>query len=323
MAPMPTPRMRISRLAAAAVLAAATGGCSGTTLVHDARRAPTAGATTAVPTSWVPARGTTCRGTPPPPAIAESYEVMRYEIVRNPPADRPLREVSLTLPIWIPGVTGSFAEGSTSVDVDRPEVPSVGGAAERATSLEFALVGRLDVRRDRFVAFADVFGVRIGKTADYQANGFDSDGSLEGIIGRVLVGHRVVQACPDPCRTAFDFDILGGARVYYVEAKLDEPDALSFSAHKTWIDPIVAVRASIDPPGPFDFSVMADVGGFGAGSEVSWSVSLEAHWRFARHWSLMVGWAWLAIDYDLGANDDRFVVDIRVGGPQIGITYVF
>lgn len=76
-------------------------------------------------------------------------------------------------------------------------------------------------------------------------------------------------------------------------------------------------------PGPVDFHVLADIGGFGVGSELSWSVNVDVQWCLSRHFALSLGYTWLSIDYDIGSGDGRYVLDLDLRGPQLGLTYNF
>jgi hypothetical protein len=263
---------------------------------------------------------------PPPPPPAEPVVVQApLRAPARPPSaagyDR--RTLAVTLPVWIPGVTGTFAKGTTTV---RPERPStdLGVASDAVTELEFAFVGRVDARIDRTVFFGDVFGVRVQQTADFVVNALDAEASLQAIMGRLLVGRRLVEGCPDPCRWALDVDALAGARLYHVRAELDEPAALAFDVDELWVDPVVAGRAIVSAPGRrFALTAFADVGGFGVGSDVSWSASLELSARLGSRVDVVLGYAWLGVDREVERGDGDVAIDIRLQGPVLGVTFRF
>jgi hypothetical protein len=230
-------------------------------------------------------------------------------------------QVDLTIPIWVPGVTGSFASGSTSVDADRPEGDGFLKAPEIATSVEFAFMGRVDARFDRWILYADAFGVKLDETLDARVNSLDAEGEIDAWVGRLLGGYRVVDHRSLGGCTRIDVDALAGARFCYAEISLDEPEALAFSKDDFWVDPLVGARVRVDLPGPVDLQVLGDVGGFDVGSELSWALTVEATWRVSRRISILLGYSWLSVEYDVGSDDDRFVLDLDVRGPQLGITF--
>jgi hypothetical protein len=232
------------------------------------------------------------------------------------------RRVDLTIPVWIPGVSGTFASGSTSVGADRPEA-SPGRWPDIATSLEFAFMGRVDARFGRWIAYGDAFYVSLQETVDARVNALDAKGGIDALVGRALGGYRVIDHRSVGGRTRLDVDALAGLRIYYARIYLDQPASLSFDKHDTWVDPLVGARARLDLPGPVDLQVLGDVGGFGAGSDLSWSVTVEASWRLSRRISVLVGYSWLSVDYDIGSDTDRFRLDLELRGPQVGITFHF
>jgi hypothetical protein len=231
--------------------------------------------------------------------------------------------LSLTVPIWVPGVSGTFGSGSTEVSVDRSEEGAVSKASEVVTSIEFALVGRLDARWDRWVGLADIFGARVRETADFAVAQQDADAAMSAVFGRLLLGYRAVASQASGGCGRWDVDALVGFRAYRAHIELDSPAALAFDRTRTWADPLVGGRVSYDMPGPVDFRLTADVGGFGVGSDLSWCVSAQAVWCISRHFSIELGYTWLTVESDLGANDDRFLFELDVHGPELAITYRF
>lgn len=234
---------------------------------------------------------------------------------------KPCFAFDLTIPVWIPGVSGTFGKGDTRVHLDRPEDGLLSDGPDVVSEFEFAFVGRAEARIRRTILFADTFGVSYNSTADFRVNGADAEGSLEAIIGRVLVGRRVHEGCHDPCRTSVDVDAFVGTRMYYVNAELKKPDALAFKEDRFWADPIVAGRCIVDLPGRVDLTAMADVGGLSVGSRLTWSISVGAEWHVSQRVDIVLGYTWLATDQDAGRNDLQ--VDVQLAGPELGVTIHF
>ena len=66
-----------------------------------------------------------------------------------------------------------------------------------------------------------------------------------------------------------------------------------------------------------------DVGGFGAGSDLTWQAYPYLNWRFAKWGSAQLGYRWLGTDYETGSGGSKFRYDAIVQGPQIGLTFHF
>jgi len=72
------------------------------------------------------------------------------------------------------------------------------------------------------------------------------------------------------------FDVLGGARVWSLTTELDPvgglADPLSFTDDMAWVDPIVGARARVNLSDAFYVTGWGMIGGFGAGSKLTWDV---------------------------------------------------
>src|SRR5690606_28151081 len=86
-----------------------------------------------------------------------------------------------------------------------------------------------------------------------------------------------------------------------------------------WFDPLIGARALVALSERISVLGQADIGGFGVGSDLTWSVLGTVNYTFNDHWSASVGYKHMSVDYD---HDDR-VFDIDLSGPVLGVTYRF
>jgi len=63
----------------------------------------------------------------------------------------------------------------------------------------------------------------------------------------------------------------------------------------------------------------ADIGGFGVNSDSTWQAQGGVEWDVTRHFYLRATYRYLATDYD----NDNFVYDVALGGPQLEIGFRF
>ena len=92
-------------------------------------------------------------------------------------------------------------------------------------------------------------------------------------------------------------------------------------ASLTWADPLLAARyhAMLSPR--FGVSVYADVGGFDAGSRLTWQAIGSLDYDVT-HWAtLRAGWRYLAVDRALRRGG--FGVDVGFNGPFFAATFRF
>lgn len=94
-----------------------------------------------------------------------------------------------------------------------------------------------------------------------------------------------------------------------------------------WVDPFIGARLRHDLAPGQTFSVRGDIGGFGAGSELTWqalaaySFQMCVTERYAIEGYL--GYRALSVDYSQGAGNTRYDYDTVQHGPVSGLTVRF
>lgn len=125
----------------------------------------------------------------------------------------------------------------------------------------------------------------------------------------------------------FTLDALAGGRVWRVSNDVSvtasHPAIGSRSASHgetfSWIDPLIGARSFVSLTEKLSLLAQADIGGFGAGSDFTWSALLTANYAWTDRLSASAGYKVLDVDYDRGGR----VYDTRLSGPVLGITYRF
>jgi hypothetical protein len=123
------------------------------------------------------------------------------------------------------------------------------------------------------------------------------------------------------------FDALAGARFWHISTDVrvtaSHPAIGSRSASHDesfgWVDPVVGVRAFFRLTEKLSLQAQADIGGFGAGSDLTWSALATLNYVVTDHFSVSAGYKVLDVDYDDGGH----VYDTQLSGPVLGMTYRF
>jgi hypothetical protein len=134
--------------------------------------------------------------------------------------------------------------------------------------------------------------------------------------------------------TAVAVDALGGVRYWYFKTNIDvgiqqtlgdfsEYLAPTISGTKEWIDPFVGVRLRFDLPKNFMVVLRGDVGGFDVGSQLSWNLAGYVGYNISRVVSLWAGYRALYVNYESGSGFDKFVFNVTMYGPVIGMGFRF
>ncbi len=237
---------------------------------------------------------------------------------------------SLTLPIWIPDVSGTFASGGATAHGDRSP-PDLSGTFEKllpdvASSLEFAFMGRVLVEKGPWSLMADGLYASLGQTVDWRIRDTDTTGSLEAAIVRVLGAWQTTRwlGC-GPCATQLRYGPLLGARGYMVDLHIERANGAQIDGDRTWVDPIVGLKADFTFRNGASIDVIADIGAAFDGTHYSWSVSAELTWPLGHggHWFILGGWTILNVDHDIPLGSKDLGIHLNLSGPHLGITYRF
>jgi hypothetical protein len=114
-----------------------------------------------------------------------------------------------------------------------------------------------------------------------------------------------------------------GARYTTLDLKLQASDGVTQdtnSADKSWVDPLVGVRTIIDLTSRLQLIAGADIGGFGVGSDLTWSAIGLVGYKmpiFGLDTTTVIGYRALYQDYKDG-NANAFKWDMTIHGPIMG-----
>jgi len=213
---------------------------------------------------------------------------------------------------WATSITGTISAGGRSADVDI-------SFQDVVRHLDMAFMGSAELRYKRWGFMGDIIYARLHDDIAPPAGVLYSSTHevVKETIGTFLLSYRAV----DHDRTYLD--LFAGARVYsfYSEIVLRPnlaPVGFSASGTTTWVDPIFGVRGRCYLSNLFFLNGYGDIGGFGAGSELSWQVLGTVGIQAARWCDVQVGYRALGFEYQGRAKQE-----ITTHGPIMGATIRF
>ena len=172
---------------------------------------------------------------------------------------------------------------------------------------------------ESFAAYADIVYTKITADAETPAQilfeGIDVENTL--FIGTFGAGYRALEG-----ERGF-LDLLAGARAWSVDTRLDIDGGLladrEIESNQNWVDPVAGIKGYLEIGAGFYVNGLADAGGFGAGSDLTWDAFGGIGYRFNDTVSAIAGYRQLEVDYDSG----DFSFDVEISGPVIGATIRF
>lgn len=249
----------------------------------------------------------------------------------EPPPDAKGWALQITPYLWASGLEGDISpfRRAPTLEVDK-------SFTEILDNLNFGGFVNIWARYDRLVFSGDVMYV---DTTDVHATGplpafqipgigvipagasVDADLDTKELMATVQAGYRVLDA------PQLTLDALAGARIWHiwndVNVTASHPAIGTVSASHGedfgWVDPVVGVRAFVPLGERLSLQAQGDIGGFGVGSDFTWSALATVNYILTDHLSASAGYKVLDVDYD----DDGYVFDTQLSGPVLGVTWRF
>ena len=121
-----------------------------------------------------------------------------------------------------------------------------------------------------------------------------------------------------------DRTLMAGFRVNSVDLNVSLAPGLlqgqRFGMSETWVDPLIGGRARFDITDRWFATVLADVGGFRVGSDLTWQIFGSLGYQIDERWSIQGGWRYVADRQDRSTGAMSRSIS---NGPLLGFTVRF
>lgn len=214
--------------------------------------------------------------------------------------------------VWVPGTT-------SSVETRFGTVTAESSGSDALSDLDFAFMGTVEARRDRWGLIADLLYADFSSSSDTPL-GLLFDGADVGTKVSAFSGYVAYRVYEDATVAA---DVLGGFRAFSTELDLTlEPGALAgrrISLDESWIDGVIGGRVGLRFSDRWSGSMAVDVGGFDRGEDFTWQTLATVNYDINPRWAVRAGWRYLDIEKEIAGRD----IDIELSGPVFGVEYRF
>ncbi len=225
------------------------------------------------------------------------------------PATAQERVFQLTPYIW-----GSGVGGTVRPVAGGPSLRFSEGLRDVLEDLDSAFFLSGLFRHNRFVLLGDYSASRSSRGGTVPGLGLPVTGRLEQSSFTLAAGYRALAT------ERATVDYLVGLRHWDIEARAKTPvPGLAAGLSVDFTDPIIAARTNIRLNDRWSVIGYADVGGFGAGSDLTSQLIATVNWQARDRLFLSAGYRHLYVDYD----DDGKGFEGSFSGPILGITLQF
>ena len=209
--------------------------------------------------------------------------------------------------VWLASLDGTIGLDplpAAQVSADLPE-PLV--------NLDFALADSFTARKGRWAVLSDVTFSKLGVDETVSSSHVKID---SGLWWASLAGGYAVVDAPGG-----RIELLAGVRYTSLnnDAESDGGVNASNTSNDDWIDPIVGFNASAGLTEPLSAGLLATVGGFGVGSDLTYELWPRVSYAWNEIITLHAGYRLLALDFD--SNNVKY--DVREAGWLFGVGFKF
>ncbi len=199
-------------------------------------------------------------------------------------------------------------------------------------NLDFGVMAYIEHMNGNWIFIADTAYMNLTVDNTIASNGMASvglDAEATQLILESFVGYRVLDEEINPNSNA-SLDLFVGARYNYVNVDVGIEASgvgLVTSASRdrsyNWVDPLIGARIRYNFLENWGMMAIADIGGFGVGSEITWQLGAFINYSFSNGVRLYGGGRYLHFEYEDGSNVGDFKFDADYLGPMIGLAYRF
>jgi hypothetical protein len=219
------------------------------------------------------------------------------------------RVFQLTPYIWGTGVGGSISPVAGG-----PELHFREGLSDVLDDLDSAFFLSGLYRQGRFVVIGDYSASSSSRSGIVPVLGMPARGRVEQSSLTLAAGYRAVD------RDRVTVDYLVGLRRWDIEAQATTPvPGLAGQISVDFTDPILAARTTLQLSDRWSATGYVDLGGFGAGSDISAQLLATVNWQARNRLFVSAGYRHLQVDYDSGGR----AFDVEFSGPILGMSLQF
>lgn len=120
------------------------------------------------------------------------------------------------------------------------------------------------------------------------------------------------------------YDLMLGVIYNRVEEEVDLIGTpISQDIDEDWLDPLIAARWQYSINDKWGLSLKAGIGGFGLSSDIIWEGMGVVQFKPWKNVGILAGYRAVGIDYETGSGSSKFIYDVSMYGPVIGLNIIW
>ena len=209
--------------------------------------------------------------------------------------------------LWFPNISGTIAtEPLPKATFESPDLGLL-------DNVDFATSATFTARDDAWVVLSEFSYTKLGLNESISGSELSVDSAV--YWATLAGGHSIVAG------SAGRVDAFGGVRYTFLDGDVESSGGVSGSNrnNQDWFDPLVGFEASGNIAERWRLGLLADVGGFGVGSDFAYEIWPSVSWTYNDIITLHAGYRLLSMDFKRGELE----YDVREAGWIVGFGLAF
>jgi hypothetical protein len=219
-------------------------------------------------------------------------------------ADKGSWEFRVTPLVWAP---------SLYADANIGRNPPTSTETSLLDVLDLAFMSTFEARKGRWGVIGEFNFLALSQKSSF-AGGFL--GAKTKVSGFMLGAAGAYRFYEDPVANA---DVFAGARFWSLDTEIKFRRIGTVERSANLVDPIIGIRGQYAITENWFVGGLAEIGGFGVGSDFQWEVIGRAGYRLNDNFAIAAGWRHLNIDLD----DNGLILDATLTGPFVAVDVTF
>lgn len=213
---------------------------------------------------------------------------------------------------WLPQLDGTTTSRSSGRSVET----SI-SRGDLLKSLDFGMMGAGELNYGRYAFLFDTVYSKLSNGGSVSAvPALSTDVNTKMLLSTFAFGYQAYK------ENGVVVEPYAGVRYVWMNTDVKVsggPIGLGADIDVHWWDPLVGVRGRLPLDEKWAANGIAEVGGFGVGSDVTWQLYAGVEYAVSEKFTANAGFRYLAIRYSANKTD----IDINQYGPLLGMTYRF
>jgi hypothetical protein len=211
--------------------------------------------------------------------------------------------------LFAAGMDGTAGVGPVEADVSQ-------NFGDIVSNLDMGFMGAYRATKDQYSITVDTIYMSLGTTVKGPGGVLKADAGVEQLALEGDFGYAVNDA----------WTVIAGLRYNDIssDVKVNGPLGVrKASASESWVDPLVGAIYGYKFNDTWSMTLRGDIGGFGIGSDLAWQGLATLRWQVSPTVGVLGAYRYIDMDYEDGKGNQRFLYDMAITGPAIGVVFSF